>query len=164
VTDAQIDAQKRLLVQQSQTAVAWTKEKLEGLRQEIQEPLYEMAFKPIAKACADAVERKQNLNPGARDRILEAFDAGGQKAIDKATAKALELLLKHHGHLVTQLNQGFLKEHHDPVQAAFDAMTNETLGRARRSDAQKRRKVLARIDFVTTELATALADAPKAVV
>ncbi|BDG02817.1 dynamin family protein [Anaeromyxobacter oryzae] len=142
VSDAQIDAQKRLLVQQSQTAVAWTRERLEELREAVQKQLYDTVLRPIDRACKEAVEKEANRHAGAKDRILEAFQEGGAKAVAKGAEKAKELLTERYKVLLAELNRGFLKEHHDPVQAAFEALTSETLARARRSDAQKRKRVL----------------------
>lgn len=142
VSDAQIDAQKRLLTQQSQTAVAWTRERLEDLREQVQKQLYDVVLRPIERACKDAVERQANRNAGAKERILETFQEGGTKAVAKGTEKAKDLLNERYRVLLAELNRGFLKEHHDPVQAAFEALTSDTLARARRSDAQKRKRVL----------------------
>jgi hypothetical protein len=39
-----------------------------------------------------------------------------------------------------------LAQHHDPLQAAYDAMTSEEFERARRSDAQRRRTVIPKLE------------------
>jgi hypothetical protein len=157
VSDAQIDAQKRLLMQQSQTAVAWTRERLEDLREQVQKQLYDVVLRPIERACNDAVARQANRSAGAKERILETFQEGGAKAVAKGAEKARDLLNERYRILLTELNRGFLKEHHDPVQAAFEAMTSDTLARARRSDAQKRKRVLDGVAEIRRVMASAFA-------
>jgi hypothetical protein len=141
-TEAHVDAQEKLLLQRSRTAVAWTKERIEELRTEVQRELYAAVMKPIERACKDAVRTQKNRSAGAKQRILEAFHEGGTEAVGTGTARANELLAKSYRSLLGELTQGFLRENHDAVQAAVDSLTSEQLEKARRSDAQKRRHVL----------------------
>ena len=153
VTDAQIEAQKKMLLHQANTAVSWTKEKLETLREEVQKELYESVIRPIEKACKEAVDQRANRSDGAKTRILETFRTGGTQAIRKAREKAKLLLESKYKEIHQELSRTFFKEHHDPVRAAYESLTSETLLKARRSDGQKRRHVMREVERIREALA-----------
>jgi hypothetical protein len=145
VAESPIDAQKRILEANSRTAVAWTGEQLSELRDNVQKTLRLAVQRPIEKACRKAVKEFAHIGSGAKNRILEAFEDGGQAAIDQARAAAEESLKQHYGKLLRRLDEGFLRENHDPVQAALDTLTGEQVTKARRSDAQRKRIVTTRV-------------------
>jgi len=142
VAEAHIDTQKRVLQQQSRACVAWTREKLEELSESVRTTLVKEVSKPIEKASAAALKRGANQKAGAKQRILDAFEEGGAAAIEVASGSALRILRHYHQKLVQEIETGYFEEHHDPLQAAYDALTKEEFGRARRSDAQRKRRVL----------------------
>ena len=147
VADAHIETQKKLLRQQSRSCLAWTRERLDQLREDVQEKLIDEVREPIQKAASKALQRGANRGQGAKTKILEAFEEGGQAAIERANERAGRILGKYYDQLYGELNSGYLSEYHDPLQAAYDALTKDELVRARRSDAQRRRRVL---DAVTS--------------
>jgi hypothetical protein len=145
VADAHIDTQKKLLLQQSRACLSWTRERLEKLREDVQLELVKEVGPPIEKAALDALKAGKNVGSGAKRRILDAFQEGGEKAIERASARALKLLKEHYDKIYVELQSGYLREHHDPLQSAHDALTKDELVRARRSDAQLRRRVLEQV-------------------
>jgi hypothetical protein len=146
VADAHIEAQKKVLQQQSRSSVRWTQERLDGLRSDVEAHLFDVVLDPIAQACRKAVAQNRNHGEGAKRRILEVFHEGASGALEKARERAVKLLRGHYDALLNDLTAGYLAQHHDPVSAAYSAMTNEELARARRSDAGRRRHVLERVE------------------
>ena len=141
-------------------ARSWTKEQLSDLRDTIQKDLRAAIDPPIVAACKKAILAGKQLKPGAKERILRTFDEGGMEAVEKARKAAEVLLTANYNAIVAGLEEGFLKEHHDPVRAAFDALTDQTAGRARRSDAQKRSRVLREVHELMEEVTVLLGSAP----
>jgi hypothetical protein len=152
VADAQVDAQKRMLQQQARTCIAWTRDQLDQLRADVAKQLSQEIAKPIERACQKACKAGLNAGSGAKKRILEVFEDSGTEAIDKARDRAGSILGHHYGVLIHELEEGFLAQHHDPLRAAVEALTNEELVRARRSDAQRRRRMLERVESLTLRL------------
>jgi len=153
LADTPIDAQKKILQANSRTAVAWTKDQLDELRASVSKGLRTAVEKPIERVCARAKKQLVHEGPGARDRIIEAFEEGGESAIDEASKHAEQLLKEHYNKLLRKLNEGFLKENHDPIQSAVDTLTGEQITKARRADAQRKRRVNASVDEFAAKLA-----------
>lgn len=152
LADSPIDMQKKILQSNSRTAVAWTKEQLEELRKNVSTSLRVAVQKPIERACAKAIRVGAHAGTGAKERILTAFEEGGQDAIELAREEAETVLKKHYDKLLRGLSEGFLKENHDPVQMALDALTGEQITRARRSDAARKRVVNEKVSDFTRRM------------
>jgi hypothetical protein len=159
LADTPMEAQKRILQANSRTAVAWTKEHLEQFRTNVSESLRTAVEKPIERACKKAVRARDHEGAGAKNRILDAFDEGGEGAVAEATKQAEASLKEHYNKLLRKLNEGFLKENHDPIQAAVETLTGEQVTRARRADAQRKRHVTARVNKFHEQLAESDASA-----
>lgn len=152
VADSHVEAQKRILRGNAQTCVRWTKDRLEELRKAVEIELGETILKPIATACKTMVEDGRHTGTGAKARILEQFHKGGTVALAQARKAAERLLKRQYQGLLAELSEGYLAEHHDPVQAAYEALTNEQLARARRSDAARKRSVLEKVAALQGDL------------
>jgi hypothetical protein len=140
-----VDTQRKILIQQSQTCVAWTKEQLETLRKEVHEELIEVVRQPITKACRKAVAESKHVGQGMKARVLSTFLEGGESAILEAGAAVERLLDARYRKLLKGLIEGFLKDNHDPIQDALERLTSSEASRVKRSDAQRRRKVLSEV-------------------
>jgi hypothetical protein len=154
VAESQIEAQKKILQQNSRSAVAWTREQLEDLREKVREKLRGAIEPPIVKACKRALAADRHRGTGAKGQILEVFEEGGSEALGDASKAAETILKQQYSALIRKLDDGYLKEHHDPVAAAFESLTNETGRKAQRQDRQRRQGVLATVDRFMSELAT----------
>jgi hypothetical protein len=155
VADSSIETQKKILRANSRTAVAWTKEQLEELRVAVSRSLRSAVERPIERSCEKAIAVGAHYGAGAKNRILDAFEQGGEAAIEEARGAAEESLKKHYSAMLRKLNEGFLKENHDPVQAALDTLTTDEITRARRSDAQRKRYVLTKVASFDAQLGEA---------
>jgi hypothetical protein len=139
VVDAQIEEQQQILQQHARSCVNWTKERLEELKQDVHMSLVKTVSALIGAACKQAVKAGRNRGSGAKQKILEVFQDAGTAAIQESRKQSARILRTHYQKLVTELASGFLTQHSDPVSAAFEALTNQQLMRARRSDAQTTR-------------------------
>jgi hypothetical protein len=153
VAEAHIDMQKKILRQNARNCIAWTKERLEQLRSRIHDTLHAAVSKPISAACQRAIKAGRNEGHGAMRGVLDAFEEGGSQALDAARTEAQKLLREPYNELIKELSGGYLKEHHDPIAAALDSLTSEEILRARRSDAQHRRRVFDDVDQLVTVIA-----------
>jgi hypothetical protein len=151
VADAHIEAQKEILRQQSRGCVRWTRDRLEQMNKDVLDKLSKVIEKPIGKACARALDKGENYGKRASERILQAFHDGGTKAIEEAQSTAADLLGRYYEKLFNELEREYLSQHHEPLQAAFDAMTSEEFERARRSDAQRRRTIIPKLESALSE-------------
>lgn len=153
VAEAQIEAQRRLLAERAKTCVAWTKERLESLSQEVQGRLLRVVAKLFTRACQEAQKKGLNRGMGAKLEILKAFHEGGERAVEQAAETALSTLNEQYARMRRELDEGFFTDLADPLKAALDALTSEELQRARRSDAQRRRQVHETVAHLRTQLA-----------
>lgn len=142
VEETPVEEQKKILQQNSRSAVTWTKQQLQELTDAVRSKLRDAVGKPIEGACRQAIRAGHNTRSGAKGRILEVFDTAGGEALSEARRLATKVLKDAYRGLLRKLEDGFLREFHDPVQAALDALTDQTGQRARRSDAQTRRALL----------------------
>lgn len=147
-----LEEQKKILQQNSRSAVNWTKEQLEELRDTVQSRLRGAVSKPIELACREAIKAGKNTSQGAKGRILEVFEDSGGAALAEARKESRRVLDAAYKKLLGKLDEGFLKDFHDPVQSALDTLTDQVGARARRSDAQKRRVTLERANALRAEL------------
>ena len=155
VEETPIEEQKKILQQNSRSAVAWTKEQLEELRDTVRSRLRDTVAKPIELACRDAIRAGRNAGSGAKDRIIDVFDEGSIEALSEARKMAKRVLDDAYKKLLRKLDEGYLQDFHDPVQAALETLTDKTGERARRSDARKRKalaEALAEFDAALTPL------------
>ena len=150
--EAQVDAQKKILRQQARSCIRWTNNRLEGLREDIQENLKDVVKEPIEAACKRARDRRKHRGKGATTKILDAFETGGAAAIGEASKDAKRLLRKHYKSLLKELEAGYLKEHHDPVTAAVEALIGEEHDRAKEADDEARKAVLRRAKSIARDL------------
>jgi hypothetical protein len=126
---------------------------LEDLREKVREKLRAAIEPPIVKACKRARDVGRHRGEGAKRRILDVFQEGGSEALGEARGTAEAILKQHYNALLRKLDEGYLKEHHDPVAAAFESLTNETSRRARRADNQRRERVLIAVEKFTAMVA-----------
>lgn len=139
VEETPIEEQKKILQQNSRSAVAWTKEQLEELRETVRTRLRDTVGKPIEVACREAINAGRNSGSGAKYRIIDVFDEAGADALSEARKMAKRVLDEAYKKLLRKLDEGYLQDFHDPVQAALETLTDKTGERARRSDARKRK-------------------------
>jgi nucleotidyltransferase/DNA polymerase involved in DNA repair len=146
VVDAQIETQQEILKQHARTCISWTKEKLEELRSHVYEALVKAVSELMDGACKKAERAGRNRGAGAKKRILEVFEEAGTEAIQEAAKQSARILRDQYKKLLRELEEGFLKQHHDPLKSAFESLTKQELSRAKRSDGQRTKRILEKVD------------------
>jgi hypothetical protein len=160
--DARIAVQKQLMQQQAKTCVAWTKERLADLTGKVSAELSKKIGQVMEECCKKARDAGDNTRSGAKQRILDAFDRGGTIATEKAREHAERMLLAHYESLHSELERGFLAEHHDPLADAFRRLTDDELLRARRLDNSRKTTVRVQVAHALKLLAPFHAVGPHA--
>ena len=135
---------RRQLREQSKVSIAWTQAQLEELSDDVRVKLIDVVAKPIEAACRTAHKAGQNRGAGARDRILEVFQAGGTKAIERAREACMEILRDHLERLGRSLG-AVLRENYDPVTHVFETIIGAQSDMVAKLGDQHRREQLSSV-------------------
>lgn len=109
----------------AKAAVVWKQDRFEALRRDVHDGLHGLVSREIETACDRALEAGKDRGQGAKRRILEVFEEGGRKAIDRARERAVALLNKHLEKLVGEIQAGYLTDNADPLGAAVRTLVSE---------------------------------------
>lgn len=152
VSPEHVEEQRQILRQAMNTAVRWTRDRLDELTAEVQDALHGPIRAPLDRACDAARRAGKNRGKGAKERIIETFKDGGTEAIKEAIGAARTVLRKSYGQILREIRATYLKDGHDPVRAVFESLTDDERARARRSDAMRRRRVLDQVGRLRASL------------
>ena len=103
---------------------------------------------PIRKRCKAFVQLNSHEGRGVRDRILELFDELADETIDAAKPPAQKVLLDNYRTVEQEIVEAW-RIHNDPLAAAADAIVSSHEDSVKRSDDQKRKKILETILEIT---------------
>jgi predicted GTPase len=122
------------------------KEAVDELKKKVRDQLYSKLVDRV-RACCDAfIQRRAHEGPGVKQRILEFFkDELAQDVTEIAQPAAKKILLRNYTEVRTEILERF-DAYKNPIDRARDALVVSHEEGVRRSDAQKRRKVLGEID------------------
>lgn len=127
------------------------REAVDELKDAIKRELIEQIAAPIRLACEDFVRRGNAYGPGVRGRILAMIQELAGQSVRSAAKPAAKLLKGRftdvRGDVLTALAAWG-----DPIQQAADAVAEREEMRQRRSDAQKRTRVLEELDALRRTL------------
>lgn len=123
------------------------KEAVDELRNVVKEKLMDTIKKPIKKACEDFVERGNDIGPGVKSRILELFESLSKKATTAAEKPAIEVLQTNFQTVREEIRVAF-EEWGDPLEETADLIVESHENRVKRSDAQRRGKILDEVKFL----------------
>lgn len=102
---------------------------------------------PIQKACEKFVKNGDDIGPGVKYRIIVLFQDLAKEATTAARGPAAKILKEKAGYVREEIHQEFEKGG-DPLQDTADLIVRRHEDRMRRSDAQKRKMVLAQVQDV----------------
>jgi hypothetical protein len=142
--DATLRELSKLRRDLGKTSIAWTQAQLDELSEDVRTKLAVVVGKPIERACLNAKYAGRNRGRGARDRILEVFDAGGRDAIEQARAACAQVLDDHLQRLRRSLAH-VLRDDQDPVTAVFEQIVDTQAEAVARLGEERRREQLAAI-------------------
>lgn len=122
------------------------KEAVDDLKSRVKTELYKKLVLRIRKTCEHFVESKKNEGPGVKERILSMFHKElAEQVMAEATPIVLDLLLKNYHDVETEISTR-LAEYRNPLELAKEALVQSHHDSVRRSDAQRRKAVLERMD------------------
>lgn len=123
------------------------KEAVDELRATVKNRLNEAIQKPIRVACEKFVNDGDHIGPGVKFRIIELFSSLAKQATVAAQKPATDILQKNFAQVRKEIASAF-EQWGDPIQETADLIVERHEERVRRSDAQKRSRILAEIDEV----------------
>lgn len=136
-----IETQKAMVSGQVERLREVGKEKIEDLREVVKVKVVEAIEKPIRSACKDFVERGNDVGPGVKSRILNLFRELAESSTDAAGRPTEKTLLEQYGRVKEEIDKAF-RDWGNPLESAADGIVERHGDRVKRSDSQKRVRVL----------------------
>lgn len=135
------------------------KEAVDELRASVKNRLKDAIQKPIRTACEKFVSEGDDIGPGVKLRILDLFNRLARQATSSAEKPAIEILQTNFVQVRNEIASAF-GQWGDPIQETADLIVERHEERLRRSDAQKRGRILAEIEEVYKTNPIVVVDAP----
>ena len=123
------------------------KEMVNELREEVKNQLIHRIEKPIREKCKKFVARGQHIGTGVKSRILELFQGLAEDVTEAAATPALAILTLRYQEVEKEILAVF-QQHQDPLTAAGEALVASREQQVKRSDACKRKQVLAELETI----------------
>jgi hypothetical protein len=123
------------------------REMVNELRDQVKNTLIRKVEGPIRKKCEKFVNDNEDRGSGVKVRILDLFRLLAEDATEAASGPAVEILTARFREVETEILAVF-EQHKDPLTSAAEAIVASHELRVKRSDAQRRKKVLAEADAV----------------
>ena len=124
------------------------KEAVDELKGKVRAELSGKLEKKIRKKCQAFVDDKKDEGPGTKRRIIEMFHAELAAGIsDDARPVAKGVLLRNYQDVAQDIDKRFA-EYRNPLESARDSIVLSHEDSLRRSDAQRRKRVLADVDAI----------------
>jgi len=144
VSEDVIDAQESRIKDQASQLHQVGKEASDELRDVVRKELRKAIEGPIRRKCEKFVNEGNHIGPGVKNRILNLFSDLAEEATEAARKPAHKILSKRFEEVREQITES-LKAWSDPLKDSADAIVSTSAQRQRRSDAQRRKRVLARV-------------------
>lgn len=125
------------------------KEAVDEMREVVKVELTKTIRTPIKAACEGFVKQGDDIGSGVKHRILTLFNQLALEATTAAKMPAVRILSDKATVVRQEIQQAF-KNGGDPLQDTADLIVQRHEDRLRRSDAQKRKGVLAEVDAALT--------------
>ncbi|MCC7334627.1 MAG: dynamin family protein [Pirellulaceae bacterium] len=142
-----IEAQRDAIAADTKHLASVGKSVVDDLRETVRAELCKAIEGPIRRKCQAFVRRNEHVGTGVRNRILDLFDDLADEAIEAAKTPAQNVLLSNYRLVESEILEAW-KNHNDPLLAAAEAIVSSHEDSVKRSDAQKRKKVLDEIDDI----------------
>jgi len=145
-----VERQKKLVSAQVEQLRDVGKEVVDDLRDVVKNRIVESIQKPIRNACEAFVEQGKHMGPGVKQRILEMFRELADNATTAASVPTRRTLLARYETVEGEIRKAFEEWGH-PLEAAMNAIVERHEDRIRRSDNQKRQRVLGQLEQLRSE-------------
>jgi len=159
VDEKVIERQKKSVSAQVEQLRDVGKEAVEDLRDVVKNKIVESIQQPIQNACEQFVKEGKHIGSGVKNRILEMFRDLAANATHAASVPTRRTLLAKYSTVEVEIRKAF-EDWGQPLEAATNALVERHEDRLRRSDSQKRQRVLAEIERLRAETPS---DAPQSV-
>lgn len=114
---------------------------VDDLREKVRKELHAAVSSVISSRCGQFISEHRHEGRGARDNMAELCDQLVDAVADGVRAKARERLKKNFENVEAEVKQHF-RQMEDPIGAASDAIVARHEQRQKRSDAQRRKRVI----------------------
>lgn len=121
------------------------KEMVDELREKVRKELHTAISQVIKKGCEKFIEENRHSGRGARDSMAELCDGLVDRVAEGARTRALNRLSTNFQEVEAQIKLHF-RQMEDPIGSACDAIVARHEDRQKRSDAQRKKKVVARLE------------------
>ncbi len=145
-----LDNQQKRISNQAAQMNQVGKEAVDELRALVKQRLKEAIRKPIENACQNFVNDGDDIGRGVKNRILDLFNDLAREATNAAKEPAIEILQLNYK-VVREEIQTTFEQWGEPLQDTANLIVERHAERIKRSDAQKRTRVLADIKAVLGE-------------
>ena len=145
-----VERQKKSVSAQAEQLRDVGKEAVEDLRDIVKNKIVESIRQPIQKACEQFVKEERHVGSGVKSRILDMFSDLAANATDAASIPTRKVLLAKYATVEVEIRKAF-EDWGQPLEAATNALVERHEDRVRRSDSQKRQRVLAEIERLRAE-------------
>jgi molecular chaperone DnaK (HSP70) len=142
-----IEAQRDAIAADTKHLTTVGKNVVDELRENVKAELCKAIEGPIRRKCQAFVNKNEHVGTGVRNRILDLFDELADEAIEAAQAPAKKVLLQNYQKVEAEIVEAW-RNHTDPLAAAAEAIVSSHEDSVKRSDAQRRKKILEEIDQI----------------
>lgn len=152
-----VEALHESMVAQTKDLASVGKEAVDELKGRVHVELGSKLEKKIRRRCEAFVEDKKDQGPGVKARILALFrEELASGVTDIARPIAANVLLQNYTGVEHEISERFAA-YRNPLEAARDAIVRSHEDGVRRSDAQRRRRVLAEVEAILAAMPGAAA-------
>jgi len=142
-----LDQQRTRIADQTVQLRQVGKEAVDELRALVKQRLTQVIKRPIQARCKAFVEKGEQYGKGVKNRILELFGELAVGATTAAEKPAIEVLRENFSEVREEIRAAF-EQWGNPLEETADLIVARHKDRAKRSDAQKRNRVLADVQVV----------------
>jgi hypothetical protein len=146
-----IEAQREAIAADTKHLATVGKSVVDELREIVKAELSKAIEGPIRRKCQAFVNKQGHVGTGVRIRILDLFDELADEAVEAAQAPAKTVLLQNYHKVEGEISEAW-RNHNDPLAAAAEAIVSSHEDSVKRSDAQRRKKILEEIDLILKSL------------
>jgi GTP-binding protein EngB required for normal cell division len=142
-----VEAQRDAIKVDAKKLESVGREMVKEMRDEARAQLINRIEGPIKRRCDDFVKKNLHIGAGVKQRILEAYGEMADKVTESAKEPATRILQKLFRDVEKETLDAF-SEHEDPLAAVAESIVASRESYLKRSDAQKRRRILEQLNQV----------------
>jgi hypothetical protein len=136
-----VEAQRDAIRADAKKLESVGREMVKEMREDAKKQLINRIEGPIKNRCDDFIRKNLHVGPGVKQRILELYGGLAEAVTEAAKDPATHILKKLFKDVEKEILDAF-KDHEDPVEAVAEAIVASQESYLKRSDAQKRRRIL----------------------